>query len=308
VIVVSSRLLLSSSRMLILSLDTTTRAGSCALLRNDRVLCEQASDPKRDQAERLPGDLAALLEREGTRLEAIDAFAVATGPGSFTGLRVGIATMQGLAMAAGKPLIGVSAFDALARLAGEDIQSAHVARALSGPRGEPAAGSPPRTRVRGGAVARPTGERVATWIDAWRGEVFAALYEEDREVVAPVVAPPDVLLELLNGRPTLFTGDGAALYETKIREGLGDAARFTMPVAPLLAGAVAALAGEAFRAGQRPRAHAIRPIYVRRSDAELAVERKVAADRDPAARSGSPRAPSRDEGPIADRKGPRRIQ
>ena len=263
VIVVSSWLLLSSSRMLILSLDTTTRAGSCALLRDDRVLREQASEASRDQAERLPGDLAALLERDGTSLEAIDAFAVATGPGSFTGLRVGIATMQGLAMAAGKPLIGVSAFDALARLASGDVQSAHVARALSGPRGEP-------------DKARPTGERVATWIDAWRGEVFAALYEQGREAVAPVVAPPDVLLEPLKGRPTLFTGDGAAVYETQIRAALGDAARFTTPVAPPLAGAVAALAGEAFRAGQRPLPHAIRPIYVRRSDAELAADRKGA--------------------------------
>lgn len=252
--------------MLILSLDTTTRAGSCALLRDDRVLREQAGDASRDQAERLPGDLAALLEREGTPLEAIDAFAVATGPGSFTGLRVGIATMQGLAMAAGKPLIGVSAFDALFSLSSADSQSAHVARL--------------------------TGIRVATWIDAWRGEVFAALYEAGQEVGAPVVAPPDTLLERLKGTPTLFTGDGAALYETRIRAALGDAARFTTPVAPLLAGAVAALAAEAVRAGHRPLPHAIRPIYVRRSDAELAADRKVVADRDSSAGSGSPRAKS----------------
>jgi len=268
--------------MLILSLDTTTRAGSCALLRDDRVLREQAGDASRDQAERLPGDLAALLEREGTRLEAIDAFAVATGPGSFTGLRVGIATMQGLAMAAGKPLIGVSAFDALAKLAGDadrkgprrTAEDAHAARAFT---------------------ARET---VATWIDAWRGEVFAALYEEGRQAVAPVVAPPDVLLEPLQGRRTLFTGDGAALYETQIRAGLGDAARFTTPVAPPLAGAVAALAAEAVRAGHRPLPHAIRPIYVRRSDAELAADRKVVADREGRA----------DRKGLADRKGPRRIQ
>ena len=233
--------------MLILSLDTTTRAGSCALLRDDRVLRERESDPSRDRAERLPGDLAALLEREAVTLEAIDAFAVATGPGSFTGLRVGIATMQGLAFATGKPLIGVSAFDALARLANERVNP------------------------------------VATWIDAWRGEVFAALYEEGREAEAPVVAPPDALLEPLKGRPTLFTGDGAVLYESRIRASLGEAARFTSPISPLLAGAVAALAGEAYRAGQRPLPHAVRPIYVRRSDAELAADR------------------------LADRKGPRRM-
>ena len=246
--------------MLILSLDTTTRAGSCALLQDGRVLREQASNASRDQAERLPGDLAALLEREGTRLEAIDAFAVATGPGSFTGLRVGIATMQGLAMATGKPLIGVSAFDALARLAGDADRDRLRSPSFGGQEG------PRRT---------PEGpRRTATWIDAWRGEVFAAVYEDGREAGAPVVAPPGALIEQLKGGPTRFTGDGAALYETQIRAGLGDAARFTSPVAPPLAGAVAVLAGEAFRAGQRPLPHAIRPIYVRRSDAELAADRK----------------------------------
>ena len=221
--------------MLILSLDTTTRTGGCALLRDDRVLREYTGDGSRDQAERLPGDLAALLEHEGMALDTIDAFAVATGPGSFTGLRVGIATMQGLAMATGKPLIGISAFDALAMLA--------------------------------------SGERIATWIDAWRGEVFAAVYENGQLIGAPVVAPPDLLLEQLQGRRTLFTGDGAAVFEARIRAILGEAARFTTPIAPPLAGAVAMLAGQAFRRGDRPLPHAIRPIYVRRSDAELAAER-----------------------------------
>ena len=230
--------------MLILSLDTTTRAGSCALLRDDRVLREYTGDASRDQAERLPGDLAALLEHEGIVLDAIDAFAVATGPGSFTGLRVGIATMQGLAMATGKPLIGVSAFDALAmRATGDSLAT--------------------------GA----TGERVATWIDAWRGEVFAAIYDEGQQTGAPVVAPPDRLLEELHGRPTLFTGDGAAVYDSRIRGMLGEAARFTTPIVPSLAGTVATRAGQAFRRGDRPLPHAIRPIYVRRSDAELAAGR-----------------------------------
>ena len=228
-------MLLSSSQMLILSLDTTTRAGSCALMRDGRVLREQASDTSREQAERLPGELAALLERESVALQDIDAFAVATGPGSFTGLRVGIATMQGLAMAMGKPLIGVSAFDAL-HACGAGIN------------------------------------RIATWIDAWRGEVFAAVYEDGREVEAPTVARPEHLLARLTGQATMFTGDGAVLYQELICATLGDHARFTDPVNPPLAATIARLAGDAFRAGQRPPPHAIRTIYVRRSDAELARE------------------------------------
>src|SRR5687768_4095576 len=143
-----------STAMLVLALDTTTRTGSCALARDGRVLREEASDAERGHAERLPGDLASLLEHAGVELREVDAFAVATGPGSFTGLRIGIATMQGLAVAMGKPLIGVSAFDALATMAGEST---------------------------------PHGGRIATWIDAWRGEVYAALYENGREIAAPTV-------------------------------------------------------------------------------------------------------------------------
>jgi tRNA threonylcarbamoyladenosine biosynthesis protein TsaB len=238
--------------MLILSLDTTTRAGSCALMRDERVLREHSSDTSREQAERLPGELAAVLERESVALQDVDAFAVATGPGSFTGLRVGIATMQGLAMATGRPLIGVSAFEALAM-------------------------------VGGSAPRHPPHVHMAMWIDAWRGEVFAAVYENGREVEAPIVARPEDLLARLKGQPTVFTGDGAALHRDLIRATCGDAARFTDPVAPLLAGAIATLAGDAFRAGQRPPPHAIRPIYVRRSDAELARDagRRVHVSADP---------------------------
>jgi tRNA threonylcarbamoyladenosine biosynthesis protein TsaB len=226
--------------MVILSLDTTTRTGSCALLRDDLVLREHIGAVSRDQAERLPGDLAALLDREGVTLDAVDAFAVATGPGSFTGLRVGIATMQGLALATERPLIGVSAFDALAVLATRSTAAVST----------------------------------STWIDAWRGEVFAAEYRDGRPLADPVVAPPDLLLERVHGSETVFTGDGAALYEQRIRASLGAAARFTTPIAPPLAGAVAMLAARAFGRGERPLPHAIRAVYVRRSDAELAAGRQ----------------------------------
>jgi tRNA threonylcarbamoyladenosine biosynthesis protein TsaB len=227
--------------MVILALDTTTRPGSCALMRDGRLLREEAGDASREQGERLPGDLAALLAVESLSLRQIDLLAVATGPGSFTGLRIGIATMQGLAMAIGTPLIGVSALDALAH---------------AGARSQRSAG--------------PT--RVATWIDAWRGEVFAAQYEDDREVVAPTVARPETLLTGLGEQPVLFTGDGAFAYQRVIRAALDARARFTEPVAPALAGAVAALAASAFQAGKRPPPHAVTPIYVRRSDVELAAK------------------------------------
>jgi tRNA threonylcarbamoyladenosine biosynthesis protein TsaB len=222
--------------MVVLALDTTTSSGSCALLRDDHLVREQASDRSRPQASRLPGELAAILDREGVALSEVDILAVGTGPGSFTGLRVGIATMQGLAMALDRPLFGISAFDALVSIA-----SAHM--------------------------------HVATWVDAWRGEVYAALYQNGREIEPPIVDLPEHLLEAFAGRTILFTGDGAAMYQATINAALGNHAQFTEPVAPLLAGAMARLAARGFRTGQRPLPHAIRPLYVRRSDAELARDR-----------------------------------
>jgi tRNA threonylcarbamoyladenosine biosynthesis protein TsaB len=219
--------------MVVLALDTTTRAGSCAVARDGEVLRERAGDPDRPHDMRLPGDLMALLEEVGIALDDIDVFAVATGPGSFTGLRIGIATMQGLAFAAGKPLIGVSAFDALARL----------------------------------AVAT----RVATWVEAWRGEVYAALYEDGVEVEPATVEHPDRLLERLSAqRGIVFIGGGAQTHRDAILAALGDGARLAEPVAPLLAGTIALMAGESARAGHQPPPHAIRPLYVRRPDAGAA--------------------------------------
>jgi tRNA threonylcarbamoyl adenosine modification protein YeaZ len=133
-----------SGPLLTLALDTTTKTSSCAVARDGIVLCEQAGDGSKPQAERLPGDLIALLAHAGLSLADIDLFAVATGPGSFTGLRIGIATMQGLAFATGKPLVGVSGFDALAHVifrlpAFARSALRHVRRSLLGGGGKPEA-------------------------------------------------------------------------------------------------------------------------------------------------------------------------
>lgn len=219
--------------MVVLALDTTTRTGSCALVRDGRVLRERASDPATSPAEHLPGDLIAVLADEGLDLHAIDVLAVAIGPGSFTGLRVGIATMQGLAFAMRKPLLGVSALDALARIAGPGL--------------------------------------VATWIDAWRGEVYAALYEGGREVEAASVEHPAALLARRADDPDrprpVYLGDGAASFANTIAAAGGALAD---PVSPLIAGAIGRIAHDRARAGEEPPPDAIRPLYVRRTDAELA--------------------------------------
>ena len=235
--------------MVCLSLDTTTPGGSCAVARDGVVIRELRGDPDRPHDTRLPGDLMTLLADARLGLRDIELYAVATGPGSFTGLRIGIATMQGLAFAAGKPLFGVSGFDALAR-------TVTVGRALSG---SPTAKSAPA---------------VATWVDAWRGEVFAARYEGDVEVDPPSVEKPDTVLARMAlariGAPTLFVGDAVPIYSDVILRACGDRALFAEPPAPPLAGTIAQLATEQARAGHRPPPDDIRPLYIRRPDAERA--------------------------------------
>ena len=107
--------------MRVLALDTTTRAGSAALVDDDRIVDERSGDGSRTHALRLPGEIVALAEANQWPLSTIDRYAVASGPGSFTGLRIGIATIQGLAFVHSRRVVAVPALEALAHAASGDL-------------------------------------------------------------------------------------------------------------------------------------------------------------------------------------------
>ena len=230
--------------MLILSLDTSSAAGSAAIVRDGVVIAERAGDPSRTHGERLPRELMAILEAAGAGLHEVDRFAVSIGPGSFTGLRVGIATIQGLAMARKALVTPVSSFEALA------------------------------WQVRG------TADAIATWIDAHRGEVFATLFDGDgRTILQPATSlTPDATLDawaasLATRGRVRWTGDGALRYQDTIAATRnGDEVENAIP---RLAGAIGLIASA--EPGRAVRPHALVPLYVRRSDAELARDRREAA-------------------------------
>jgi tRNA threonylcarbamoyladenosine biosynthesis protein TsaB len=239
--------------MLVLALDTSSAAGSAAIVRDNGVLIERAGDGSRTHGERLPRELMAVLDEARVDLRDVDRFAVSTGPGSFTGLRVGIATIQGLAFAQKKLVVPVSSFEALAlRPSALGQRPSRIGHRLSA---------------------------TAVWIDARRGEVFAALYDEDgRELVHATSLKPDATLDawshaLAPLAHVRFVGDGAILYRERITARLGDRASLDADV-PTLAGRIGVIASGADDRAVLP--HAVVPLYVRRPDAVLAKEKRDA--------------------------------
>jgi tRNA threonylcarbamoyladenosine biosynthesis protein TsaB len=243
--------------MLVLALDSTTRAGSVTLALDGREIETFIGDPLRPHAERVPSDATGLLARHGYGLGDVGLFAVAAGPGSFTGLRIGIAAIQGLAFAGHRPVIGVSALEALAHAAWR--------RGETGP-----------------------GRRVGVWMDAQRGEVFSALFDASASApdvrtlpeldAACVELPADGAArwaEAYGASPFALVGDGATRYADLLRERLGSGVRI-LDVPPL-APSIAALAAARLAAGESGLPHALRPVYVRRPDAELARDRRQQA-------------------------------
>lgn len=223
----------------ILALDTSTRGGGAAVARDGEVVAAARGDPSRTHGERLPGDLLALAGQAGLTLPAIDLFAVAAGPGGFTGLRVGLASIQALALVHGRGVVPVSTLDALARAPGG-------------------------------------GERVLAWMDAHRGDVFAALYERagGARLAGPRVGNPAELLESwaaeVAGRVDVV-GDGVPATRELLARSLGPASAL-LESPPPLAPIIARMAFERRAAAVAP--HAAQPLYVRRPDAVLARERR----------------------------------
>lgn len=240
--------------MLVLAVDTTTRQGSVALARDGSVVAVYEGDGAVTHGVRLPGDLVRFLEAHDRHIADVDLFAVASGPGSFTGMRIGIATMQGLALANGKPLIGISALDAINDVARSALCS--LPSDLS---------------------ASERDREVAVWMNAQRGQVFSAVYSHD-VVLEPALAdnPADILSRWAREerQPVLFAGDGALMYHALIRQVRADV-HIVDPLPPLAPG-IARLAETTLRAHGASEPDAIRPVYVRRTDAELVRDGKAA--------------------------------
>jgi len=169
---------------LILNIDTTTETALANIAEDGAVLCEATNEMQNSHATFLHPAIKSILQKAGKQLKDLDAIAVSHGPGSYTGIRVGLAAAKGLCYAAGKPLIVVSQLEILAQ---DAISNGHIDNALYCP-----------------------------MIDARRMEVFAAVYDNELNELMP---PSAVVLEtnsfdfFLNNHSIFFVGTGKEKWQ-----------------------------------------------------------------------------------------------
>jgi tRNA threonylcarbamoyladenosine biosynthesis protein TsaB len=223
--------------MRILAVDTSARSCSVAIVDRSDLLAEITSGNGQTHSRHLMAMIDSALEMAGLKLSMTDGLAFTSGPGSFTGLRIGIGTMLGLSAVTGKPIAGISGLDALA------MQAA----------------APNMT--------------ICPLIDGRRNEVYCARYrwvndEMIKEVAEQVLSPELAITGL--GTPALFTGNGAQLYQALIRDRLGDCARFALNCQNTLrASTVAWLGMKRFEIGDVDDIFRFEPLYIRRPDAKI---------------------------------------
>ncbi|MCE1225428.1 MAG: tRNA (adenosine(37)-N6)-threonylcarbamoyltransferase complex dimerization subunit type 1 TsaB [Geobacteraceae bacterium] len=229
--------------MICLCIETATARVGVALTSNGRLLSESLLDaPGGQQNALLMPELQRLLDQNNLTINQIDLFACATGPGSFTGVRTGIAATQGLALAAGKPCTGISTLAMLA------MNLPHAAWP------------------------------VCPMLDARKNEVYTGLYQTTDQAMQLkqdcVIRPAD-FLQLLSG-PTVFVGDGALRYRELIQQTLGDNALFAPSTHHILRPSSGCLLAEtAFSNGTAVPPEQLLPTYLRLSEAELARQQKI---------------------------------
>ena len=230
--------------MRVLGIDTSTSCGSIGLIEGQQILCEYSLSRKASHSERVMKTIDRVLEDSGVSIVDIDGFAISIGPGSFTGLRIGVSAVKGLAFATGKPVAGVSTLDALAQ------------------------------------NVRYSPYLICPLLDARKGEVYTALYRNTGKeglikLVSEMAIKPADLLGRIEEK-ALFLGNGVYPYGDLIRRELRDMAHIAPSPFNFVHGTVVAQLGrQNLEKGQYLDLEGFTPQYLRKSDAELKWEEKM---------------------------------
>jgi tRNA threonylcarbamoyladenosine biosynthesis protein TsaB len=222
--------------LIVLGLDTATWTAAVGVARDGTVLAEDVEPASRSHIASLPQLVERVLARAGLGIRDVEAVAVSIGPGSFTGLRIGLGLAKGIAFAGGLPMATVPTLEALAHVAG----------------------------------AAP-GTTVCTALDARKREVYAALFRIDPagvpERLGPDAAlPPDALAARLPAG-TVLVGDAGETYPDAFP---ANVVRLPFASHHPRGGVVARLGAQRLEAGESADLGSVEPAYIRASEAELA--------------------------------------
>jgi len=229
---------------LILTIETATMCGSVALMSGDHCLAEISIDTATTHSRRLIQQVDQVMRETAMAWENLDAIAISLGPGSFTGLRIGLSTAKGLCLAADLPLLGIPTLDGLAR-----------------------------------QITAPQGAMVLAVLDARKKEVYGAFYRCNKAGVPEragkyVVMKPAEMAVMIE-EPTILVGDGSVLYREVFREQAAAPLIFA-PIQTFFprAATIGLLGAELFATGDFVDPATVIPFYVRPSEAELSIRNK----------------------------------
>lgn len=224
--------------MKVLGIDTSTACGSIGLVHDESVISEYLLNLSVTHSERLLDAIDLVLRKAHHALGDLDGFAISLGPGSFTGVRIGVSTVKGLAYAVQKPVVGVSTLDVLA------------------------------------SQVSPTPYLICPIIDARKGEVYSAFYRYEelnhlKRLSEHQAIKPEVLFGMVK-EPTIFLGDGVKTYGEDLRNALKSFALISPAALHIPHGSVVARLGvELLLRKNYLDLATFAPFYVRLSDAEI---------------------------------------
>ena len=231
--------------MLVLGIETATLVAGVALINNEKVFSEHFINNRKTHSQNLMPMIKEVLTEGGISPQELGGIAVSVGPGSFTGLRIGMATAKALAQALNLPIVGVPTLDALAN----NLIGVHGL--------------------------------VCPILDAKKSQVYTAIYNTEQGYVEPLSEHMAIDLEELVDRvksfkqKVTFLGDGVPVFKNSLRELLGDNIAFANEVNALPRGAsVAQLGLRLLEQNQGVNLLELQPFYIRRSEAEISWEKR----------------------------------
>lgn len=233
--------------MIVLSLDSSSKVATVALMKDDALIGEYTLNDKKEHSVLLIPLLENILNESNLTIDDVDGFVVSKGPGSFTGLRIGMATIKGMSLGSNKPYISISSLDALAY------------------------------------SVLPFRGIICPIMDALRENVYTALYKNNNDKLENILEPTpmdlDELLSLLKEKneEVIFTGDGLLKHKEYIKENFSKAHFAPNHLSIIRASSLGELGIKLLKEGTCDDSNSA-PIYLKKPQAERELERRLKMD------------------------------